>query len=180
METRSPAKAQTEVVKSAEPKTRAPGLSVIIAIKLLKGSLFLTLAIAAYTLSDNDLPYEFHRLMDWLRVHPGNQFFESLASKISHVSETKMLWAALGTLVYSLFSLVEGIGLIYRVTWASWLAIGESGFFIPIEVADLVEDYSWSVFLILILNIFIVWYLFKNRNRLFHHMHLHEKPVAPS
>jgi uncharacterized membrane protein (DUF2068 family) len=180
METPPPAKAHTAVVKPGEPKTCAPGLSVIIGIKLLKGALFLTLAVAAYTLSDNDLPYEFHRLMDWLRVHPGNQFFENLASNISHVSETKMLWAALGTLVYSLFSLVEGVGLIYRVTWASWLAIGESGFFIPIEVADLVEDYSWSVFLILILNLFIVWYLLRNRHRLFHHMHFHHKPTPPS
>jgi len=39
------------------------------------------------------------------------------------------------TLVYSLFSLVEGIGLI-SVSWAGWLAIGESAFFIPIEIGN--------------------------------------------
>ena len=34
---------------------RAPTLYAIIVIKLVKGLLFLTLAIVAYTLSDNDL-----------------------------------------------------------------------------------------------------------------------------
>ena len=37
-------------------KKRAPTLYAIIAIKLLKGLLFVTLAIVAYTLSDNNLP----------------------------------------------------------------------------------------------------------------------------
>ena len=130
------------------------------------------MALAAYTLSDNNLPYEFQRLTGWLRVHPGNQFFENLAIKVGHLTEVKVLWAAFGTLVYSLFSLVEGAGLIFRVTWASWLAIGESAFYIPLEILDLVYGFSWGVFVILILNIFIVWYLFQNRHRLFHHMHL--------
>ena len=71
--------------------------------------------------------------------------------------------------IYSLFSLVEGIGLMFRVSWAGWLAIGESAFFIPIEVFELVHHPSWMVAGILGLNIFIVWYLFANRARLFRH-----------
>ena len=51
-------------------KKRAPTLYVIIAIKLLKGLLFLTLAIVAWALSDNDLPVEFRNLLHLLRVNP--------------------------------------------------------------------------------------------------------------
>ena len=77
-----------------------------------------------------------------------------------------------GTLFYSLFSLVEGVGLIFRVSWAGWLAIGESAFFVPIEVYELVRHPSLAVLVILALNVFIVWYLFQNRHRLFrHHQH---------
>jgi len=75
---------------------------------------------------------------------------------------------ALGTLIYSLFSLVEGVGLMFRISWAGWLAIGESAFFIPIEVYELVHKFTQPVFFILIANIFIVWYLFQNRERLWH------------
>ena len=53
--------------------------------------------------------------------------------------------------------------------WAGWLAIGESSFFIPIEIYELVHHYTNIVAIILVVNIIIVWYLLKNRERLFHH-----------
>ncbi len=150
---------------------RAPTLYVIIAIKLLKGALFVSMALAAYALSDNDLPREFHSLLQVLKLNPEKEFFSTLALKIGSLTEVNVLWVAVGTLFYSLFSLVEGVGLIFRVSWAGWLAIGESAFFIPIEVYELLPRFAWPVFVILALNIFIVWYLFQNRARLFRHHH---------
>jgi len=64
--------------------------------------------------------------------------------------------------------------LIFRAGWACWLAIGESAFFIPIEIYELVKPTrkpSLTLVLILIINIVIVWYLARNRSRLFHHGH---------
>ena len=150
-------------------KKRAPTLYFIIAIKLLKGLLFASMAVAAYTLSDNDLPVEFHNLLHVLRLNPERKFFTELTLKIGSLTEAKVLWVAVGTLFYSLFSLVEGVGLIFRVSWAGWLAIGESAFFIPIEVYELLLKFNWPVFVILALNVFMVWYLFQNRHRLFRH-----------
>jgi uncharacterized membrane protein (DUF2068 family) len=152
-------------------KKRAPTLYVIIAIKLLKGALFVALAITAYTLSDNDLPFELHRVLHFLRLNPERRFWADLAVLASRLSERQVLWTAAGTLVYSLFSLVEGVGLMFRVSWAGWLAIGESAFFIPIEVLDLMHNFSAYVLAILWLNILIVWYLLRNRQRLFRHHH---------
>ena len=113
-----------------------------------------------------------------LRVNPERKFFADLALQIGRLTEASVLWAAAGTLVYSLFSLVEGVGLIFRVPWACWLPIGESAFFIPIEVYELVhranrERFPWVVFAILVINVVIVWYLLQNRHRLFRHHHLH-------
>ena len=152
-------------------KKRAPTLYVIIAIKLLKGLLFVVLAIVAYTLSDNDLPAEYRGLLHHLRLNPERKFFADLAVQVGKLTEAKVLWAAAGTLCYSLFSLVEGVGLIFRVSWAGWLAIGESAFFIPIEIHELVKNPVLPVFLVLALNVVIVWYLFRNRHRLFRHHH---------
>lgn len=152
-------------------KKRAPTLYVIIGIKLLKGLLFVGLAIVAYTLSDNDLPAEYRHLLHLLRLNPERRFFTDLAAQVGKLTEANVLWVAAGTLVYSLFSLVEGIGLMFRVSWACWMAIGESAFFIPIEVYELVRKPSLMVLVILIINIVIVWYLSKNRHRLFRHHH---------
>src|SRR6266496_810914 len=143
-------------------KQRAPTLYGIIAFKLIKGALFLSLAFVMYALSDNNLPAEVRHLMEFLRVHPANKFFAHLAERVGHFTEANVLWAAAGTLFYSLFSLVEGTGMMFRVSWAGWLAIGESAFFIPIELYELSRPAKFSVpvLAVLLLNVIIVSYLF--------------------
>ena len=159
----------------AEPTTslkkRAPTLYFIIAIKLLKGISFVALAILAYALSDNDLPTEYRQWLHYLHLNPERRFWADLATQVGNLTEVRVLWVAVGTLIYSLFSLVEGVGLAFRVSWAGWLSIGESAFFIPIEIFELVHRPSWVVLVVLALNIFMVWYLFANRHRLFRHHH---------
>ena len=161
-------------------KKRAPTLYAIITLKLAKGLLFVSLAIVMYTLSDNNLPEDYRHLLQNLRFNPERKFWVDLAAQIGQLTEAKVLWAAAGTLVYSTFSLVEGIGLIFRVSWAGWLAIGESVFFIPIELYELVHRgnpeaphlrHTITVLVVLVINIIIVWYLLQNRHRLFRHHH---------
>ncbi|EEF57094.1 DUF2127 domain-containing protein [Pedosphaera parvula] len=164
--------AQAEQKLKEQPiKKRAPVLYFIIGFKLLKGLLLLLVALGVYSLSDNNLPEEFRSLLQFLHLDPEKQFFSTLANKLSDITPTNLLWVARGTFIYSLFSLVEGIGLVFRASWAGWLAIGESAFFIPIEVRELMHQlhFSWIIFSILILNIFIVWYLWANRHRLYRH-----------
>ncbi len=152
-------------------KRRAPTLYVIIGIKLLKGVLLLLLALGVYSLSDNNLPQEFRQLLQFLHIDPEKKFFADLENKIALITPAKVVLMAGGAFFYSLFSLVEGVGLIFRVSWAGWLAIGESAFFVPIEIYELVHRPSLAVFIILALNVFIVWYLLQNRHRLFRHHH---------
>ncbi len=159
-------------------KKRAPTLYAIIVVKLLKGALFVALAIVAYTLSDNDLPSDYQHLLQVLRLNPERRFWADLAVHIGQLTEAKLLWAAAGTLVYSLFSLVEGFGLMFRISWVGWLTIGESAFFIPIEIWELVRrttlerphpGHTVMVLIILAINVVILWYLLQNRQRLFRH-----------
>jgi uncharacterized membrane protein (DUF2068 family) len=154
---------------------RAPTLYAIIVIKLLKGALFVALAITAYTLSEKDLPSEFQELLHFLRLNPESRIWAHLADQVSQLTETKVLVFAAGVLAYSLFSFVEGIGLMFRVSWAGWMAIGESAFFIPIEVNHLCRHASLAGLIVLGLNVLIVWYLYQNRERLFRHHRGHPK-----
>ena len=166
-------------------KKRAPTLYAIIAIKLIKGSLLVAGAWAIYALSDDVLPDEFAKLLQILHLDPGTQAFRAISAKLARITEHDAVVFAAGMLAYSLFSLVEGIGLIFRISWAGWLAIGEAVFFIPVEIHSLWTKFAWTVLGILILNIFIVWYLFANRHRLFRHHHHHDEagvtpPADPS
>ncbi len=152
---------------------QAPTLYVIIAMKILKGLFFAALAMAAYVLSDNNLPADYQHLLQqlnhWTHLNPEKRFWVEIADKVDTLTEAKMIRVALGTLIYGMFALVERVGLLFRVSWAGWLSIGESAFFIPIEVLELLHGFTWVVFIIMVLNIFMVWYLFQNRERLFKH-----------
>jgi len=163
--------AKTEGAEAKQVKKRAPTLYAIILIKLGKGLLLLLLGLGVYKLHDNNLPEQFRQGLQFFHLDPEKVFFTTLANKISEITPANIIWIARGTVLYSLFSLVEGTGLLFRISWAGWLAIGESAFFIPIEVYELMRHYSHSVLVILALNVLIVWYLFQNRGRLFRHHH---------
>src|SRR6266487_7125096 len=126
----------------AEKIQRAPTLYAIIAIKLGKGVLLLLLALGAYSLTDNDLIHDYRQALHWIHIDPERKFFAELAEKIREITPANLFWVAGGTAFYSLFSLVEGVGLIFRVNWAGWMAICESIFFIPIEVYELMHHYE--------------------------------------
>jgi len=150
------------------PKKRAPTLYAISAIKLGKGLLLLFLAFGVYTLADDNLPQEFQSMLRILRLDPERHFFANFTQSLGQITPENVRVVAGGTVLYSLFSLVEGTGLVFRVGWAGWMAIGESAFFVPVEIYELLHKYSITVGIILALNILIVWYLFQNRKRLFH------------
>lgn len=159
-------------VKNADvPKKRAPTLYFIIVCKLIKGVLALALAFGILKLANKDLPDLFNRLLLLVHLDPENNFLSDISDRLAEITAANVRWFALGTFIYSLFSLVEGIGLTFRAPWAGWLAIGESAFFIPIELRELVRRPHWYVLVVLGFNVLIVWYLFANRKRLFRHHH---------
>jgi len=176
------------LVINPKPK-RAPTLYFIVAIKLLKGVALLLLALSFFTLANKDLPDLFNQFLRWVHLDPERNFFQGISDWLDTITPTNVRVVASGTFLYGLFLLVGGTGLAFRAKWAIWLAIGESAFFIPIEIFELVrrrvpdaENHprpelfahpKIGILLVLALNVLIVWYLFENRQRLFRHHHEH-------
>jgi uncharacterized membrane protein (DUF2068 family) len=168
------------VVVVEEELRRAPTLYAIIFFKIIKGALFFGFGIVLYFQATHDLPKEWdslikqpfvEHLFGWLRIHPENKFFLHIAQQIDNVTANQVRVWAFGTMLFSLFPLVEGIGMLFRAGWAGWLAIGESAFFVPIEMYELAKKFSYYMLLVMICNILIVWYLYAFRQTLFHHHH---------
>lgn len=159
-----------EAIRKPKPRSnRAPTLYVIIAIKLLKGIVLVAVGLGFLSLIGQDLDARFDEFLRWVHLDPEKRFFAELGGKLQKLSSSNLRGVGIGTLLYSVFSLVEGVGLIFRLRWIGWVVIGESLFFIPIEVYDLMHGFSKVVLGILVLNIFIVWYLLQNKERLFKH-----------
>src|SRR5665213_1792891 len=159
--------------KIIPPKKKpAPTLYLIVGLKICKGVLLLLVALGVYSLAGRDLQNLFDRFLRWVHLDPEGRFFNAIGERLDTVTPANVKQAALVPLIYGLFLLVGGTGLALRAKWAIWLAIGESAFFIPIEIYELVRPsvpYSEthhamfahpkiSLAILLAANVFIVWY----------------------
>lgn len=187
---------KTTVLESADPKTKgevkkdhAPTLYFIAICKLAKGAALLLLAAGIYWMAGRDLQDDFDKFIEWVHFDPESHFFHNISDYLATVTPGNVKAAALGFFLYGCFLIAGGTGLAMRARWAIYLTIGESAFFIPIEVFELTsrrtprlvpsdepQPHSHlfhhpriGMLLVLILNILIVCYLYKNRQRLFRH-----------
>ncbi|MGA2684092.1 MAG: DUF2127 domain-containing protein [Verrucomicrobiota bacterium] len=173
----------TENAKPSLRKKPAPTLYFIIAVKLIKAAVLILLALGVFSLANRDLSDVFDQFLRWVHLDPERTFFASIGDWLDTITPTNVRVFASGTFLCGLFLLVESLGLVWRARWAIWLAIGESAFFIPIEVFELVHrrpeltgqmrpmftQPKIGLAIVLALNVLIVWYLFENRQRLFRH-----------
>jgi uncharacterized membrane protein (DUF2068 family) len=173
--------------KTAPGKNPAPTLYFIAICKLAKGGFLLLLAAGIYSMAGKDLQDDFDKFIAWVRLDPEHSFFRNIGDWLSTVTPGNVRATALATFLYGIFLLVGGTGLAIRAKWAIWLTIGESAFFIPVEVFELTRRRprldlpdeqphphlfahpKIGLLIVLALNIIIVWYLLKNRQRLFRH-----------
>jgi len=166
-------------------KKRAPALYFIVAIKLIKGVALVLLALGVLTLANKNLSDTFDQFLRWVHLDPERSFFQGIGDWLSTITPANVREVATGTFLLGLFLIVLGLGLAFRVRWAIWIAIGEAMFFIPVEIFELVRHRNpamaarprpelfshpkLGLLVFLALNVFILWYLLKNRNRLFRH-----------
>jgi len=172
--------------KTATARKPAPTLYFIAGCKLAKGVVLLLLALKIFTWSTTDLPDDFRNFLLWLHLDPEHHFFVNIGEWLSTITATNVKEFAAGTFLYGLFLLVGGTGLALRARWAIWLTIGESAFFIPIEIFELSRRHQAGetpefpephpplfphpkigLAVVLGLNILVVLYLYVNRQRLF-------------
>jgi uncharacterized membrane protein (DUF2068 family) len=171
------------MVVNTKPK-RAPTLYFIVGVKFLKGLGALLLAFGAFRLEDNNLPEDFRKLLEFLHIDPEKKFFLEIADRIGEITADNLKWVSKLSIIYGFFMLVQAVGLACRVSWAVWLVILESAFFIPIEVFELVRRHGPNpdhphllahpkigIAVVLMVNVAIVWYLFQNRDRIIRHHH---------
>ena len=97
--------------------------------------------------------------LDQLRIDPDNEVIGTLLSKLQlvHPKELKEL-SALGAGYAALF-LTEGTGLLFRKRWAEWLTIVATSSLMPIEVYELLKEFTAVRLVALLVNAVVVLYL---------------------
>src|SRR5262245_3645816 len=104
----SPASPPPPVISSPR-KQRAPTLYAIVAFKLLKASLLLVAAGVFFSLAGVDLQQQFHQVLQDANFDPEGKLFGDIGHWLQTVTPGNIRIFATGTILYSTFSLVEGI-----------------------------------------------------------------------
>jgi uncharacterized membrane protein (DUF2068 family) len=145
--------------KESRNHEHSRGLLVIAAFKLLKGLALLAVGIAAPALLSKDVGPTLEHWANLFRVDPHNHYIHLLIEKLSLVDPKKLKEFRVGTFIYSVIFLTEGIGLALRKRWAEYLTIVTTGSFLPLEIYEIVRLATLAKIILLLFNIAIVVYL---------------------
>ena len=147
---------------AAKKRSHRNGDGALIAIavfKFIKGAVFLALAFGALSFLHKDVAAHVELWLDQMRIDPDNEFIGAFLSKLQlvHTKELKEV-SALGAGYAGLF-LTEGTGLLFRKRWAEWLTILATSSLMPIELYELVKQFTAVRLLALLMNAAVVLYL---------------------
>lgn len=146
-------------------RERDGGLRAIIVLKAFYGILFFLVGLGVFALINKDVSDVAEQAADSLGIDPENRYLLLLLESLTGVSAKQIAAVGLGTILTSGLLLTMAWGLHLRQTWAEWLTIVATAFFIPIEIYEVVSSPHFTYALALAVNALIVWYLVRRRIR---------------
>jgi uncharacterized membrane protein (DUF2068 family) len=135
------------------------GLLLIGVFKLLKSATLIAVGIGALKFLHKDIAAEAASWIDSLDLDPNNPYVVRLLEKLSAFDPHKLKALGLGTFVYAVIYLTEGLGLVLRKRWAEYLTIISTAGFIPLEIYEIAKKVNFLRIAVLLVNIAIVVYL---------------------
>ena len=112
-------------------------LRLIAIFKLLKAALLIAVGVGAVKLLHKDVASTVEHWVELLRLDPNNHFIDAALQKVSNVTPGKIKELGLGSVVYAVLFLTEGIGLWLEKRWAEWLTVIITSSLIPIEIYEI-------------------------------------------
>ena len=146
-----------------QPRQRVRYLKLIALFKIGKGVLLLTLGVSLLFLHSRDRWMD--AMSDWvenelLLVH--SKLIVHLLNRLQDILQGEALRATgLLALFYSGILFTEGIGVYLQKRWAELLMVFATAALIPVEIRHLLRRPSVAALVILLINCFIVWFLYR-------------------
>ena len=154
---------RTADFKILRPQNRVRYLKLIALFKILKGIFLLCFGVSVLFL--NSRPRWIDGISDWiddeaLIVH-GRAAHYLLTCLQEVITGGAFHAAGLLALFYSTVLFTEGIGVYFQQRWAELLMVFATGTLIPFEVWHLYRKPSIGAGALLLVNCFIVWFLYR-------------------
>ena len=143
--------------KSYNPDARAhPGLHLLALFEGMKGLLALSAAISLELLGPQPLRDLINGLITKFNLNPDSG---PLPTLMHAINPTAVHLVAAVLLVYAFWRLLEAWGLWHAKAWASWLGWISAALYLPLDFYAIVKHPGWASWLLLAVNILVVWVL---------------------
>jgi uncharacterized membrane protein (DUF2068 family) len=153
-------------VESKGAAVRFTGLRVIAAAKVAKGVALAAAGLGAFHLINHNLTQLALNLAYQLRIDPENFFVRKALEKIAGLDPNRLRHFGWILLAFSADLFAEGIGLWFNQTWAKYLVLVATCFFVPFEIRAGIRNIhlghygAFSVDLgVFAINVAIIFYL---------------------
>jgi len=128
-------------------------------MKFVKGTILVAVGIKLLTLLGRDVEAWATDFVTRHGIDLANKTVQSVLDKLSGVGNTQLMQMSGVAFGYSCLLFTEGVGLWLQKRWAEYLTAIATSLFIPFELYEIYEKFTWVRVGLLVLNIFIVWYL---------------------
>jgi uncharacterized membrane protein (DUF2068 family) len=143
----------------SQPPSRPLGIFLIALFKLIKGALFVALAISALKLLDRDIADIFWVWITRLHIDIENRFVQDIFMRLDLIDNRLLKEISAATFFMAGLFFTEGLGLLFQKRWAEYMAVFETGLFIPLEIFELVRHATATKVSLLFINAVVVFYL---------------------
>jgi len=134
-------------------------LKVIACLKILRGTIAIAIGVS---LLQVHLHLQFNSLKDYSNLKNlalNDPFFQLLTSYFSKLTQEQIVSVSVLAICLGALRWLEAYGIWLNKNWACYLAVVTGFIYIPFEINELLNQFSWIIFTILIINIVIVLYL---------------------
>jgi uncharacterized membrane protein (DUF2068 family) len=147
------------------PERRDYWLLLIGIFKLLKGVALLIAGFGVLRLLHRDVASTVQHWIEVLRVDQDNRFIHRALLRVFRVTPKQLRELSVGTFIYAGIFLTEATGLLARKHWAEYMTLISTGLFIPLEVYEIFQHFTWMKIAVTAINALIVVYLAARINR---------------
>jgi uncharacterized membrane protein (DUF2068 family) len=143
--------------------TQTRTLRLIATWKLVKGALLLLFGVSLLVLDIREPWYD--AVLNWIQAEiftPRRWLLDWLLQKVlTFLTGDNLRLTGIVALLYAVLLAVEGVGVFLEQRWAEWLMVLATASLIPFEAYHLAEKFTWFRVLVLVVNVGIVWYLWR-------------------
>lgn len=149
-----------------EKKPTDTVLKIIIAEKLIKGTILFLLSLTAFPIFSDEVVEFLRNIARRSLLLSNARILTRLFIRIEDASNKKLLAFSLFFLFWGTLEVIEGVGLLKKRRWAEYLIVFVTSMFIPLEIYAVFSRFTVEKFVLLLFNIFLVLYLIRSK-RLF-------------